>query len=81
MKAKTVKAVVEQSERVARGSLRRMVKPTADDVQEAYSEAADHLDQCAAQSSVWDNPEEMRAAYRLVAKRIRASAKRCGLND
>ena len=49
--------------------------PQHDDIQEAYAEAAEHLEMCACNCSVWENPEAMRAAYLLVAKRIRKAAK------
>ena len=57
-------------------AVQRGVVPHGDDIQEAYSEAADHLEACSGNCSVWDNPEQMRAAYKLVAERIRAAAKR-----
>lgn len=51
------------------------IKPSFDELQEAYEEASEHLDMVQGQAKhEW--PESQRAAYRVVAARIRSAAKR-----
>lgn len=51
---------------------RRKARPSYDDLQEAYEEAAAHLETLSGNGAV--APHE-RAAYRVVAQRIRRAAK------
>ena len=61
----------------AKRKAKKPAVPSPSDMLEAYNEAAGHLENCAYQgTNMWDNPEQMRAAYLIVAKRIRSAALR-----